>query len=423
MNPNYLEYDSSAVKEITSCNNHFTTFSNNVDSKSLFVHLVAQKVGLSCKAKARLTVASHRVKRFIVRYNGFIDLLKDAKKEGYIGKYTKHCIHQSNGKKRIVFNPEPRFKKLLKSFNKVLESICFIEFSGRYKSYKTYKKDCKSASHLLYKRKEVTPFRFILPNKVSIDTILARVGIRLKGCHKPVLVKMDLKDAYQSTSEATVRDLLAKKLNNYDELYDFILDNIGMCFIDGKLPPGYPTSSVLFHMVKDCMFVRYTDKAGYIKEIHSYADDIYVVVDRYKARKEDKTPVEENAYKKRIDILVRYMRKWGYRINQKKTDHIPIFTENTKGYTASQLTSKASSVKILGKCLKYKYTPTSDNFSWQGTRKNKNKLRMLSYLIEKEKQANLSRVDPEKDTHQILEIKKKSFENFYFPAPETIVYA
>jgi hypothetical protein len=48
---------------------------------------------------------------------------------------------------------------------------------------------------------------------------------------------------------------------------------------------------------------------------------------------------------------------------------------------------------------------------------------MLSYLIEKEKQANLSSVDPEKDTSQILEIKKKSFENFYFPAPETIVYA
>lgn len=420
MNPNYLEYDSLAVKTVASTNHSLKGFSAGIQTKSLFIHLVAQKTALSCKQQARLIVASHRVKRFISRYNSFIDLLSDAKKEGYIGKYTKHCIYQSNGKKRIVFNPEPRFKKLLKAFNKVLEAICFTEFSGRYKSYKMHRQFCTAASHQLYKGKQITPFRFILPHKVSIDTVLCRLAVWFKGCHKPSLIKLDLKDAYQSTSETVVRGLLAKRLNNYGEIYDFILDNLGMCFIDGKLPPGYPTSSVLFHLVKDQMFVRHTDKTGYIRGIESYADDIYVVVD--KGSSED-TPEKLLIRKRKIDSLIKYMRKWGYRINQKKTDYIPIFAERDSRTTLTKLSNKASSKKILGKCLKYNFSSTADIFTWQGTRKNKNKLRMLNYLIEKEKQGNLGEVDPSKDNARVLEIKKKSFENFYFPSSGSIVYS
>lgn len=414
MNPNYLEYDSSVVDTIAKFKGSPISLLEIIDTKNLYKYLVAGKIGIGYRNSVVSKVASHRIKRFIVRYNSFVDLVEDAKKNNYIGKYTKHCIQSSNGKKRVVFNPESRFKKLLKAFSKVLESVCFSEFSGRYKHYKIQKKGCSYFSHKLNSRKEVTPFRFVLPHKVSIDSVLSHIAVSFRSCLYPSIIKLDIKDAYQSTTEDTVRYLLDKRLNSYDQIYKFILDNISMCFINGKLPPGYPTSSVLFHFIKDQMLHRWLDKSGYLKNIFSYADDIFIVVD-------DKAPEDSSNLQKlkkdKIDSFIRYLRKWGYRINQKKKDHIPVFVSSN----GNVLSSKMASTRLLGKTLKH--FPTSLlSFSWEGTRKHKNKLRMLKYLIEKEKQSNLSSSNIDKDNVQLLEVKKRSFEDFYFPKVNDVVY-
>jgi len=422
MNPNYLEYDPSAVKQYAST--EFLGFIGAVDYDHSFMHLVSQHTSQAYKKKDLQKVVAHRVRRFVARYNQFVDLVEEGKKEGYIGKYVTKVIAHSSGKKRVVFDPDPRFKKLLQIFTRVLENICFTEFSQKYRLYKYSKFKGNYASYNLYKGKSTVQFKFVMPHKLSIDNILYKMTVAMKKSFSPTIIKLDLKDAYRSTSIDIVKKLLGKKLDKYQVVYDFIMENINMCFIDGSLPPGYPTSSLLFNFVKDYMLRRFKDRKGYIRDIESYADDIYILADKAKGITEY-TDADRKAI---IKYFVKYIRKWGYRINTKKTDYVDVFvkTTNTPQHRQRSLTPKMKSFRILGKIPSVVAHPTENQvyiIRWQGSNKQKNKLRMLNYLRKKEEQARLSQVDASKDSAAILDSKIKSFESFYFVKEEDMTFA
>ena len=427
MNPNYLEYDPSAPKEYAA-NQSFYTVYIDLPYKQSFVHLVGSQSNQAYKKKDLQKVLCHRAHRFVNRFNRLVDLIDEGKKEGYIGKYTKKIISYSSGKKRVVFDPDTKFKVLLQQFSKVLESVCFSEFDPRYKAYRVDKFTLTYKAYNLYKGKRIIPYKYILPHKVSIDNMLTKMSIEIHKSFTPTIIKLDLKDAYRSTSIDIVKKLLAKRLDKIQIIYNFIMENINMCFIDGKLPPGYPTSSILFSFVKDSMLSRFKDRKGYIRSVDSYADDIYILADKTKGITEYTDQDRENIVK----YFVKYIRKWGYRINTKKTDYIDVFdpvqkkTTSMLGYPDKRnLSAKMKSYRILGKILKIDSKTSKDLnlMRWEGSNKEKNKLRMLNYLLAKEQQSNGSQVDPIKDNTSMLETKIKSFKGFYFVAPGDITYA
>lgn len=422
MNPNYLEYDPSAAREYAKI--EALGFLGAIDYDYSYMNLVGAYASQAYKKKNLQKVLSHRIHRFVTRYNHLVDLIEDGKKEGYIGKYTKKVITHSSGKKRVVFDPEPRFKKLLQTFNKVLENICFTEFSNEYRLYKYSKFKGSYQSHNIYKTKTYTPFRFVPPHKLSIDNVLYKMTASIKKSFSPTIIKLDLKDAYRSTTIDIVKKLLSKRLDKYQVVYDYIMENLDMCFIDETLPPGYPTSSLLFNYIKDYMLRRFKDRKGYIRDIESYADDIYIIADKAKGITEY-TDADRKAI---IKYFIRYIRKWGYRINTKKTDYVDVFMKptSTSHYRQRALTSKMKSFKILGKIASIVAHPTDNQVfivRWGGSNKQKNKLRMLNYIRKKEEQARLSQVDSSKDTTAMLDLKIRSFENFYIVKETDTTYA
>lgn len=427
MNPNYLEYDPSAPKEYAKNQSYYTSYID-LPYRQSFVHLIGNMSYQAYKKKDLEKVLCHRTYRFVNRFNRLVDLIEEGKKEGYIGNYAKKIISYSSGKKRVVFDPNPKFKILLQQFAKVLETVCFTEFDPRYKTYRVDKFTLVYKAYNLYKNKRIIPYRFILPHKLSIDNVLTKMSIEIHKSFTPLIIKLDLKDAYRSTSIDIVKKLIGKKLDKVQVIYDFIMENIDMCFIDGKLPPGYPTSSVLFNFVKDSMLDRFKDRKGYIRSINSYADDIYILADQTKGI----TEYTDQDRKNIIRYFIKYIRKWGYRINSKKTDYIEVFdsvrkkTTHMIGYPDKRiLSSKMKSYRILGKILKIDLKTSKDVslMRWEGSNKEKNKLRMLNYILSKEQKSNGSQVDPTKDNIPMLETKIKSFKGFYFVEPGDITYA
>ena len=413
-NQNLLEYNPNLISVY-----YRNCYSNIIEEKippvrDSYIQLVCNNVYRNFKLKDSKEIITRVSRSFVSHFNEAVLAVAKAKQQGCIGKYNKLCIKKKNGKNRVVYNPSPEFKQVLVKFLKVLEYVSFDKYNNIYKCNRVHRLDPNlPAITVINQRYKKINSKQVLPHKKSIDGVLASLSgkiskyTKIGGTDKIELHKLDIKNAFQSTSYSIVKGLYESRLLEYHDIRKFIIDNLGMCFVDGKLPPGYPTSSILFNFVKDIMLRKFKDKLFAILNdgtgIDSYVDDIYLLID-------SSNPNKDLA----VARFKKYIRKWGYRINKNKNKKIEV-TSSIKNI----ISLKFKSTNILGK-----YPKQGSKFAvyWSGSRRHKNKLRMLEYILKKEQQNSGSSADSQKDSAEILKQKVNSFKDFYFPVVGSHTY-
>lgn len=411
-NLNLLEYNYGIVKKFWS---NYYSFDRNVNPIDSYLTLVCRRIQCNYRASLAKDIINSVAKSFTSTYNSTVIAIEEAKRSGILGKYEKVIIKKKNGQARVVYNASPEFKTILRKFLEVLEYVCFDKYHTKYRAQHVNRKDGEVVYYSANVRgstgstKRNNRYRFkhtkqICPHKKSIDSVLADIsgGIYTKLPIKKIgIYKIDIKDAFLSTEYSLVKNLLEIRLKEYPLIRDFIINNLEMCFINGRLPPGYPTSNLLFIFVKEIILEKFRDTRHALLKIYSYVDDLYLLYDASNINKE-----------LLLTRFQKYLRKWGYRVNKNKTKNIVINHKN-------KIIDQFKSTSLLGKFPK-QISPT--RVVWAGSRKHKNKLRMLKYIQQKEQQNSGSSVDPTKDNAEILKQKVSSFEDFYFPGAGSHTY-
>lgn len=410
MNPNYLEYERSVVKT------YISKYQNIIAKDFEYVREINKHIYATFKKNDITKVIYKRSEKFVSRYNNVVDLIEEGERKGCIGKYRKLFIKKRFGTKRTVYEPEAQFKFILSKFADILEYVLFDTFStrNRYKKIDLITTEDVRCDVLPNGKNGLSyiPQKNIVASNRSVNNVLYSMGHTMAKlltnnttASYLYIHKFDIKDAFTSTKLHLVKQLIAAKLKG-GKLCDFILKHIDMCFVDGSLPPGYPTSNVIFGFVKDLMCSRFI--CFLQKETHgnffSYVDDFYYV---------DSNPRSHET----VNKFKKYIRRWGYRTNINKSKIIVISKNKIgkQGYTIPE--------KILGKVATIGSHLGFYRFRvyWNGSRQVKNKIRMLDYLLKKVKDSK-HQVDTSKDSENVLVQRKEGLKQFYFPEVGSCTY-
>lgn len=421
MNPNYLEYDPSVIRT------YIAKYQTIVPENFEYIKIVNNNIYTAFPRNNIKTIIYKRCEKFVKRYNAVVDLIEEGKKKDILGSYKKIAIPKRFGRKRIVYEPQQEFKFILQKFTDILEYVLGDTFSPRNRYKRVFKGTGRDAPCDMknVKGKTITyvPNKNIIQSNISVDNVLYSIGHKMEKLlsystlerdsmkdakYFPVhIYKFDIKDAFASTRLSLVKTIIKNKFTDC-KVINFILDNIDMCFIDGVLPPGYPSSSIIYGFVKDAMLSRFRNKTMELHtcKIFSYVDDFYYM-----------TRASKDLGQKVVKNFQKYIRRFGYRINKDKSSYIKIDQKDVNyiGYYIPQ--------KILGKvaCIKRISGYPHFQVTWKGSRQAQNKIRMLDYLVQKEKDSKRSHVDG-KDSETILAQRKKGLEEFYFPRVASYTY-
>lgn len=285
-------------------------FSNELVSLGL---VLFGKKGINSKKLSSL--------KLVLEYNGHLEPVKVA--------------HQFTLGKRTIYAPSDEYKKFLKKFKHVLSAT--LPGAARGGSLISYQASYTGTKFIC------KPVVYCVKNtKKELYSALAS----LIGHTNAVAIKYDIAKAFDSVTIGMVYDVLLKKFSNKNIQYNLLeakekltelLSKFEYLFIDGKLPQGFNTSSILFELVmqwnteglntyitkaiksyhgKYCKYcyARYDlEKDLFSHRIARYVDDCLLVINFNNTDKPCR-----NHYNFLLDILNRYYGHIGFKLNKSK---------------------------------------------------------------------------------------------------------
>lgn len=308
-------------------------------------------------------IRTSKIKRDIIK---FIVAVYEC--SNHIGKYRVSKIKKKSGKYRTIYIPDDEYKRELRKANKLLTRSCKI-LAARIGnigvcdySLVGNKYAARRANVALNRQQDISIFSnniFVDQNKIDVTSIK-------NFC----LVRIDIKNAFENTNLIICERAIRKTIVEIIEQIESLLITIGIkrgiiippdlgtlvcntllncCFVDGKIPTGFPTSTALFNLAfgsLDSSIFTLLRKISYEYEYIRYVDDLNFIVDR-----------------QHVSYVIKKIRFFlagrGYEVNNKK---IKVMTEKN-GYS------------LLG------YSVGRENP--RPNKRIRNKIRMYTYLKNK----------------------------------------
>lgn len=285
------------------------------------------------------------LERFMLNLK-FIKEFANRVEQGDYYTINEYKIKKNNGKPRNIVAPCKEF---------IIDNRKVLNFFTNCEAITKYASNYKLGIHTLYNT--IEPF-----------------SRKIKDF--PYILKIDIKNAFESTDLTKVIKLFEKILNirlyentGNRELYNFLLEFIfdiqKVIMYKGKIPQGFPTSKLIF----DCIMNKvdwninkiYKNSISYFR----YVDDIAIFIDN----KQNPTYIK--------DACLRAINRIGYSINNKKM----------------QIIDRIKNKKItmfLGACIHHPNDVSKENIQNNDTKRKikikkrtRNRYRSYKYLADK----------------------------------------
>ena len=337
----------------------------------------------------------------------------------------EHRIPKKDGTKRIIFDPNDSYKNLLKILNKYLKHFLFTKKATRL-LLKERLEDPIKGRKLAITIKGKQRSKLVYPTDVGCQMILDRISRDIDSYRQGKwyylgILRVDVKDAYLSTPyDKFIKEsarLLVRAEYSKSSLYSLLMPEcLKLMFINGKLPPGFPTSPTIFtFMIRKIMkkfsgVTNHTDAMG-IHMVNStvdtlYADDLSLM---YLSCKDINTQAKNYLR----NSVCKFLRKNGYGVNKRKLRFIPVLKQDRSGISAIM-----KSTKFLGKHLQ-----EHSCLRWRGSRKELKRIRLLRHILDKETKHSKSEKDSNYESSSALNSKIFSTQRYYFPQPGETEYS